>query len=69
MKGVSERKEPNVSHQSSWVDGEKLTKVGKALEMRKELCLLGLKCLLNMHPFTEVKQHESGVPLPSHHVI
>lgn len=74
MKGVSESKEPNVSHQSSWVDGEKLTKLGKAkagkaLEMRKELYLLGLKCLLNMHPFTEVKQHESGVPLPSHHVI
>lgn len=69
MKGVSERKEPNVSHQSSWMDGEKLPKVGKALEMRKELCSLGLKCLLNMHPFTEVKQHESGVPLSSHHVI
>ena len=40
MKGVSESKEPNVSHQSSWVDGKKLTKlgkdkVGKALEMRR----------------------------------
>lgn len=63
------RVKTNVSHQSSWVDGKKLTKLGKAkagkaLEMRKQLCLLGLKCLLNTHPFTEVK-HESGVPLPS----
>ena len=67
MKGVSESKEPNVSHQSSWVDGKKLTKLGKAkagkaLEMRKQLCLLGLKCLLNTHPFTEVKHMSQECP-------